>query len=76
MPDIILCPSCKRETYRGMADCPHCGSTMPLHLLTHAKPLEDEKGHKSPAYFKWVAGAFAVIAFGLFLKMMFLAVYS
>lgn len=76
MPDIIQCPTCKRETYRGMVDCPHCGSKMPSHLLTDAKPLEDENGWKSPGFSKWVARAFAIIAIGLFLKMMFLAVFS
>ena len=25
MPEIIGCPGCGRETYRGVARCPHCG---------------------------------------------------
>lgn len=28
MPEIISCPSCSKETYAGIADCPHCGQTL------------------------------------------------
>ncbi len=39
MPEIIQCPDCNQETYRGLAECPHCNSAMPPHLSKGAKPL-------------------------------------
>jgi len=28
MPEIIICPSCGKETYVGVARCPHCGDVV------------------------------------------------
>lgn len=28
MPEIVTCPSCGRETYQGVARCPHCGEVL------------------------------------------------
>lgn len=75
MPDIVRCPTCKRETYRGMVDCPHCGSKMPSNSQPAAKPLADANGQESVGMAKWFARALAIIAVGLFLKLIFLVVF-
>jgi len=42
MPEIIRCRECDRETYMGIAACPHCGAGMPPDLA--AAPISSHAG--------------------------------
>jgi len=36
MPEIIRCRECDRETYMGIAACPHCGADLSQDQAAHA----------------------------------------
>jgi len=40
MPEIIRCRECDRETYLGIAVCPHCGAQLSQDQAAHAAAAE------------------------------------
>ncbi len=71
MPEIIRCPGCDAETYRGLAACPHCDAAMPPHLSLGATPPADDS--EAPARLVPRLMAFlAFVALGVLVKMLFL----
>ena len=49
MPEIIRCPECGRETYLGLAACPHCGADIPPDVAPDSpRPRPPETDRRGP----------------------------
>ena len=42
MPEIIRCPSCNKETYKGIARCPHCGEILDVEAEKRLQRQEEQ----------------------------------
>ncbi len=70
MPEIIRCPSCDAETYRGLAACPHSGAGMPPHLSLGAPPLPGAEAEPTRLVPR-LAAFLAFVALGILVRMLF-----
>lgn len=67
MPEIVRCPECHEETYRGLALCPHCGGRLPPGLSLDARPPRDD-GREPRNFVERVAVILVLAVVGLFVK--------
>lgn len=79
MPEIIRCRECDRETYMGLAACPHCGANIPPDLapdLAVAKASNKDYGGQGISVFAMFAVRLFIFNFSYYATISIIEIYD